>query len=60
MSTHYQGKIVVERDGEAYVVMFPDGNVRAFGTYQQAEAAISLWAKAHTAAEINTLVVEWR
>ena len=42
------GKVVVEADGGALVVMFPDGTVKAFSDAKRVERAAKKWFEEHT------------
>jgi hypothetical protein len=56
-----QGMCVVERDGDGFLVMFPDGNLQGAMTKAQAEKACSQWFKQHVDADsIGVGTIEWR
>ena len=56
----YQGKIVVERDGSTYLVMFPDGTVKGFKSKEDVAEAARKWFKQNLGADIGVGQIEWR
>lgn len=52
------GKVVVEKDGEALIAMFPDGTVRAFADARRLERAAKKWFEKHTA-KASIGEIEW-
>lgn len=58
----YQGKVVIERDGTRYLVMFPDGAVESFTNKAQIYNAAKKWFKDNlrTGAKMGVGEIEWR
>lgn len=56
-----QGKAVVERDGDALLVMLPDGEIVPRPTARAADILIRRWFKARALdVAINVGLTEWR
>lgn len=55
-----QGKVVVERDGDAFIVMFPDGAIQSFPNEPAVQRACSKWFKANLTGDIGIGQIEWR
>jgi len=58
-----QGKVIVERDGDAFMIMFPDGNIVARGNKKAAERVIDNWCKKDLGTKVSAIgiaEIEWR
>jgi len=57
----HQGKVVVERDGSAFLAMFPDGTVRGFGNRRAVERAAKEWFRDNLPQGVGggVGVIEW-
>lgn len=56
-----QGTAVVERDGDWFLVMFPNGNVESFKTKEAVEKRLKSWFWIHNDPNaIGVGLIEWR
>mgnify|MGYP001559051338 CR=1 FL=1 len=56
-----QGKVVIERDGLTFIIMFPDGTIVGAGTKESAEKKAKRWFAARTDDDSIAMgEIEWR
>jgi hypothetical protein len=60
-AVEWQGKVVIEADGDGFLIMFPDGEIVGASTRTKAEAKARQWFKEHVGkSAIGVGEIEWR
>jgi hypothetical protein len=55
-----QGKVVIEQDGDGWLIMTPDGKVAWVATRKKAEQHAKKWFKSNLKGDIGVGSIEWR
>lgn len=60
-TVHKQGKTVIQRDGEGWLVMTPEGDIHFASNLKKAQAIADKWARDNTdPSAINVMIKEIR
>ncbi len=61
ISIQSQGKVIIEPDGDGFLILFPDGEVQGAATKQRANTKIKHWFRDNVRHDaIGVGMIEWR